>query len=176
MEGEEVQHNERDAIVTSCITSLEEDEDALETYSYGLKYVETGETASDIPSSQISRTFVVPSKELIKMFIKFHTTKSSNMYNVSKEMLLKYSIPHKFATVKSVLAAASAKKSGPKTMTTGTAKKSKSLTPNSKGSSSGATKKIKIHSIGEDGKLITTWKEIPNNRGGSLVSWFVSIH
>ena len=45
----------------------------------------------------------MPSKELIKMFIREHTNKQSNMFNVKKEMLLKYNIPHKFATITSVL-------------------------------------------------------------------------
>ena len=37
------------------------------------------------------------------MFIREHTTKSSNMFNVKKDMLVKYSIPHKFASITSVL-------------------------------------------------------------------------
>ena len=45
----------------------------------------------------------MPSKELIKMFIREHTNKQSNMFNVKKDMLLKYNIPHKFATITSVL-------------------------------------------------------------------------
>ena len=45
----------------------------------------------------------MPSKELIKMFIREHTNKQSNMFNVKKDMLVKYNIPHKFATITSVL-------------------------------------------------------------------------
>ena len=37
------------------------------------------------------------------MFIREHTNKQSNMFNVKKNMLIKYNIPHKFATITSVL-------------------------------------------------------------------------
>merc|ERR1712176_1363089 len=113
----------------------------------------------------------MPSKELIKMFIREHTNKQSNMFNVKKDMLLKYNIPHKFATITSVLRTPSnvkeknSKKGGPKMINSKPSSASKSK-PSSKTPSTSkptsAPKMIKIHSVGEDGRLVTTWKEVPS--------------